>query len=97
MDGVDKSLPEHLIDNHTNLRTVSWTAKSDVKDLENKYDLDAYEFFKTLGDADVYRNERSSEARELYVPDQRDDMEAPGEDKEDGDNTVQAGFDVFSG
>ena len=76
MDGVDKSLAEHLIDDYTNLRTVSWAATSDVEYLENKYDLDAHEFFKALGDADVYRNEQSSEAGKLHVPDHRDDMEA---------------------
>jgi hypothetical protein len=46
VDGVDKSLAEHLIDDYTNLRTVSWAATSDVKHLENKYDLDAHEFSK---------------------------------------------------
>ncbi|WP_075936852.1 hypothetical protein [Halosegnis longus] len=97
MDGVDKSLAEHLIDDYTNLRTVSWAATSDVEHLENKYDLDAHELFKILGGADVYRNEQSSEAGKLHVPDHRDDMEAPGEDEEDEDNIIQAGFDDFSG
>lgn len=97
MDGVDKSLAEHLIDDYTNLRTVNWAATSDVKHLENKYDLDAYELFKAFGDADVYRNEQSSEAGKLHFPDHRDDMETPGEDEEDEDNTVQAGSDDFSG
>ncbi|MCD2200812.1 hypothetical protein LPA44_13025 [Halobacterium sp. KA-4] len=78
MDGVDKSLAEHLINDYTNLRTVSWAATSDVEHLENKYDLDAHEFFKALGDEDVYRNEKSPEAGKLHVLDHRGDMEASG-------------------
>ena len=96
MDGVDRSLAKYLIDDYTSLRTVSWTATSDIE-YSNKYDFDAHEFFNALGNADFYRGEQSSEAGKLHVPDHRDDMEAVGEDEEDEDNTVQAGFDDFSG
>ena len=40
---------------------------------------------------------RSSEARKLYVPDFRDDIEASGQDEEYEDNIVQADFEDFSG
>lgn len=58
VDGVDESLAELLIEDYTNLRTVSWAATSDVEHLENAYDLDAHDFFNALGDTDVHRNEQ---------------------------------------
>jgi len=94
VDDVDESLAELLIEDYTNLRTVSWAATSDVGHLENTYDMDAHEFFKALGDADVYRNEQSPEAGKLHIPDHRDDMEEDLEEDEE-DDTVQAGFEDF--
>ena len=95
VDGVDESLAELLVDDYSNLRTVSWAATSDVAHLENTYDLDAHEFFKALGDAEVYRNEQSPDAGKLHVPEHRDDMEEEDELEEGEDDTVQAGFDDF--
>ncbi|WP_276273611.1 hypothetical protein [Haloarcula litorea] len=96
VDGVDESLAELLIDDYTNLRTVSWAATSDVEHLENTYDIDSHEFFKSLGDADVYRNEQSPDAGKLHVPDHRDDMQEDDlEEDEETDDSVQAGFDDF--
>lgn len=96
VDGVDESLAELLIDDYTNLRTVSRAATSDVEHIENTYDLDAHNFFKALGDADVYRNEQSPEAGKLHVPEHRDDMDQDDlEEDEEEDDTVQAGFDDF--
>lgn len=95
VDGVDESLAELLIEDYSNLRTVSWAATSDVEHLENMYDLDANDFFKALRDADVYRNENSSEAGKLHIPEHRDDMEEGDLEEDEGDDTVQAGFDDF--
>ena len=96
VDGVDESLADLLIEDYTNVRTVSWAATSDIEHLENTYDLDANAFFNALGDADVYRNENSPEAGKLHVPEHRDDMEEEElEEDEEQDDTVQAGFDDF--
>jgi len=96
VDSVNKPLAELLIDDYINLRTVSWAATSDVEHLENTYDLDSHEFFKELGDANVYRNEQSPEAGKLHIPDHRDDMEQEDlEDEEEEDDTVQARFNDF--
>ena len=92
VDGIDESLAELLVDDYTNLRTVSWAATSDVEHLENTYDIDSHEFFKALGDADVYRNENSPNAGKLHVPEHRDDIQEVDEDE---DGSVQAGFDDF--
>jgi len=95
VDGVDESLAELLIDDYSNLRTVSWAATSDVEHLENAYDMEAHDFFKALGDADIYRNENSPEAGKLHIPEHRDDMEQRDLEEDEEDDTVQAGFDDF--
>lgn len=96
VDGVDESLAELLIDDSTNHRTVSWAATNDVQHLENTNDLDAHDFFKPLGDADVYRNEQGPEAGKLHVP-RTPWRRVEGNLKEDEeeDDTVQAGFYDF--
>jgi len=95
VDGVDESLADLLIDDYSNLRTVSWAATSDVEHLENTYDMDSHDFFKALGDADIYRNENSPEAGKLHIPEHRDDMEQRDLEEDEEDDTVQAGFDDF--
>ncbi|WP_058825741.1 hypothetical protein [Haloferax sp. Q22] len=95
VDGVDGSLAELLVDDYSNLRTVSWAATSDVEHVENTYDMDSHDFFKALGDADVYRNEQSPDAGKLHVPEHRDDMEENSSEDPKTDDTVQAGFDDF--
>jgi hypothetical protein len=95
VDGVDESLAELLVDDYSNLHTVSWAATSDVHHLENTYDLDAHDFFKALGDADIYRNEQSPGAGKLHVPEHRNDMEEEYIEDDEEDDTVQSGFEDF--
>ena len=95
VDSVDESLAELLVDDYSNLRTVSWAATSDVEHLENTYDMDAHDFFKALGDAGVYRNEQSPESGKLHIPEHRDDMKEEDLEDEEEDDTVQAGFNDF--
>ncbi|WP_049937211.1 hypothetical protein [Haloplanus natans] len=96
VDGVDESLAELLVDDYSNLRTVSWAATSDVEHLENTYDMDAHRFFKALGDTEIYRNEQSPDAGKLHIPDHRDDMKQEDlEDVDKEDDSIQAGFDDF--
>lgn len=102
VDGVDESLSELLVDDYSNLRTVSWASTSDVAHLENTYDIDAHEFMKALEMAGIYRNEQSPDSGKLHIPEHRDDMERHGNDSErqdsvteQEDDSVQSGFGDF--
>lgn len=68
VDGIDSSLADLLIDEYTNLRTVSWATTSDVEHMENTWDIDCHQLFKDLGEAEVYRNEHSADAGVLQMP-----------------------------
>jgi len=98
VDGIDSSLAEILIDEYTNLRTVSWATTSDVEHMENTWDLDCHELFKELGEANVYRNEQSPDAGVLQLPERVkeehgiDDEEQESEGKDDSE---QAGLTDF--
>lgn len=71
LEMIDESLAEVLVDEYTNLRTVSWAASSDVAHLENTYDVETHELFEQLGEEEVYRNEQSPEAGVLHFPERR--------------------------
>jgi len=97
--GIDSSLAESLIDEYTNLRTVSWATTSDVEHMENTWDIDCHELFKQLGETGIYRNENSAEAGVLHLPDrvkeEHDIMEDERDIEEQEDETEQVGLSDF--
>jgi len=98
VDGIDSSLAELLIDEYTNLRTVSWATTSDVTHMENTWDLSCRELFKELGEAGVYRNEQSLDAGVLQMPERVKEehglTDEEGEEEE-ADDTEQVGLSDF--
>jgi len=97
VDGIDSSLAELLIDEYTNLRTVSWATTSDVEHMENTWDIDCHQFFKDLGEAEVYRNENSPDAGVLQMPERVKEEHGLLEDDEpqEEDDTEQVGLGDF--
>jgi hypothetical protein len=97
VDGIDSSLAELLIDEYTNLRTVSWATTSDIEHVENTWDLDCHELFKELGDAGVYRNEQSPDAGVLQLPERVKEEHGLNDEEveEQGDDSEQAGLTDF--
>jgi hypothetical protein len=98
VEQIDSSLAELLIDEYTNLRTVSWATTSDVEHLENTWDIDCHQLFKDLGDAGIYRNEQSPDAGVLQMPERvREEHSLPEDDREleQEDDTEQVGLTDF--
>jgi hypothetical protein len=99
VDGIDSSLAEQLIDEYTNLRTVSWATTSDVEHMENTWDLDCQELLKELGEVGLYRNEHSPRSGVLQVPERVKEEHDLLEDEElleeEEDDTEQVGLSDF--
>ncbi|WP_313694199.1 hypothetical protein [Halorarum halobium] len=98
VDGVDSSLAELLIDEYTNLRTISWATTSDVTHLENTWDIDAHSLFEELQKAGVYRNEHSPDSGVLQMPERvkkEYGLEEDEQEDEDGEETEQIGLTDF--
>jgi hypothetical protein len=97
VQGINSSLAESLIDEYTNLRTVSWASTSDVEHMENTWDIDCHKLFKQLGETGVYRNEHSLDAGVLQMPErvkEEHDLLENNEGEED-DDTEQIGLNDF--
>lgn len=109
LEMIDESLAEVLVDEYTNLRTVSWAATSDVAHLENTYDVEPHELFEQLGEEDIYWNEQSPEAGVLHFPERRAEdlseskqemyfgevLEPKEEDENPEDDSKQSGLSDF--
>lgn len=97
VEQIDSSLAELLIDEYTNLRTVSWATTSDVEHLENTWDIDCHQLFKDLGDAVIYRNEQSPDAGVLQMPERvREEHGLDEEEKEkEEEESEQVGLSDF--
>lgn len=98
VQGINSSLAEQLIDEYTNLRTVSWAITSDVEHMENTWDIDCHKLFKQLGETGVYRNEHSPDAGVLQMPErvkEEHDLLENNEETEEDDGTEQVGLNDF--
>lgn len=110
LDIVDRELAGELVEEYSNIRTVSWATTSDVTYLEDEYGMDSSILHDRLHEAGLLRNEHSPDAGVLHFPERRAD-ELPeskqekyfdtvlkpqsGDEEEREDDTEQVGLTDF--